>query len=60
MTGYSNGGTYAAILTVVLGVTAACGASLAIPCDHPNFGLSPYTWKASEKELVFATRTTRI
>ncbi len=47
MPGYSNGGACAAILATVLGISAACGASPAVSCDHADFGLSPYAWKAS-------------
>jgi len=29
----------------MLGLAAVCGAATTVPCDHPDFGLSPYSWK---------------
>ena len=33
------------LLVALVGTSASCAAATAVPCDHPNFGLSPYTWK---------------
>ena len=32
---------------LLLGLARAYGAPVSLPCDHPDFGLSPYTWKTS-------------
>ncbi len=47
MSEHPSNGAFAAIIAFVLGVTSACGATTAVPCDHPDFGLSPYSWKPS-------------
>ncbi len=46
MSRHPNRRMLAAMVLLVLGVAALCGAS-SIPCDHPDFGLCPYAWKPS-------------
>jgi len=43
----SKEGKFTAFFALLFLAAAAHAAPMTVPCDHPDFGLSPYSWKLS-------------
>src|ERR1035441_3836124 len=48
------------VLAMVFGTAAARAAVATLPCDNPNFGLSPYVWKSTGTGAEADRKRTRL